>query len=350
MTTSQFSRGWRLVGWGLGLLLLLPFLGAGPSVRADPITPPPLSASAPVGRTTPASAPEAVLYSQLDNQSTNGVRAQNFKSSTYAIYDSAAAADFTIPTGGGINAWEIYTVEVPGLYYLPSPATVASATVQFYANNAGTPGAAVYTAEPATVGDTSAGYLVLRLTTPAVLGAGNTYWVSVQANKAFNTGYWYWRERTNMTNAEAYWRNPRNGYLRGCVGWSLIRLCDQGGNYPEVGFALAGNASTSNATPVLSLLSPNAMANQAFRLQLTGANFAPGTTVQWTDGSTTELGSATYVDGNHVEIDVPQNLTTNINANVTVKVTVPGPCVASCESNALTFRITNRLYLPRVSK
>lgn len=327
----------RWLSFGLvglfGVAALAP--GALPVARAEHVAP------------VAGQAPLDILYEQLSNPAAAlGVPSQNYETQ-YDAFDSVAADDFVIPAEGGISAWEVYTVEVQGQYQSGAQAVVTSTTVSFYVNVNGKPGNLVYSATVTPVGDTSAGNLTLALGSPAILSTGTSYWVAVQANKSLLAGFWRWRERTVLTGQPGQWMNPRNGLDQDCPNWTRMAQCGYT-DEPDLLFRLQGNKTANNAPPVLTLLVPNAAANYATNLRLTleGANFVPNTVVQWTTDNTTDLGVATFVSSQRLEIDVPAGLLTNYGGTATVKVAVPVPCSSTCQSNGLLFRVVNNLYLP----
>src|SRR5919112_2061415 len=85
-------------------------------------------------------APQIVLYDQYNGASAGGTLSSSF--SDFPAFSSDAADDFVIPAGQNLN---VQSVDADGMYMSGvGPAT--SFNVFFYADNAGLPGAQVYSA------------------------------------------------------------------------------------------------------------------------------------------------------------------------------------------------------------
>jgi hypothetical protein len=92
------------------------------------------------------------------------------------------------------------------------------------------------------------------------------------------------------------------------------------------------------------------MANRAFVLTVEGANIAANATLQWTVGSTTTPYSLTVSNSGRATANIPVEAVQAAGQTAQVTVTNPGPCAGSCVSNALSFDLTNRLFLPLVTR
>jgi len=184
---------------------------------------------------SPAAPEAALLYSQNDNDSGNGITSQNFEAS-FDAFDGQGADDFTVP--GGVR-WGVKTVVVTGVYY-NGPGPAASETVSFYRDAGGLPGALI-SSQTLTGVDTGGSF---NMTLPAFVRLRpGTYWVSVQANMDFTpNGQWGWETRTVMSGNGAAWQNPGNGFGTGCTSWANLLACIPTGGGPDLMFALYGKA------------------------------------------------------------------------------------------------------------
>jgi hypothetical protein len=185
-------------------------------------------------RVASPSVPEALLYSQNDNDSTIAISSQNFEASLDA-FDDQGADDFTVP--GGVR-WGVKAVVVTGQYVGSGPA--ASETVSFYRNSGGLPGALI--SSQTVTGVDNAGSFNMRLPSLVRLRPG-TYWVSVQANMDFTpNGQWFWETRTVQSGNGAAWQNPGDGFGSGCTSWASLLACIPTAGGPDLMFALYGKA------------------------------------------------------------------------------------------------------------
>src|SRR5262245_63274000 len=117
--------------------------------------------------------PEAILYSQLTNQSaTDNTTSQNFEAA-YDIYDTQAADDFVV-TGSG---WNVTNVIAPGTYSV-THGSPASIHVAFYNDVAGLPsGAPICERLTATFVEGPVGTFNINVSPACTLPAG-LKWVS----------------------------------------------------------------------------------------------------------------------------------------------------------------------------
>lgn len=183
-------------------------------------------------------APSAVLYSQLDNPSGNGVPDQDFEPANDA-YDSIAADDFVVTDPSG---WTIQQVSTVGTTGTAGGSTV---DVTIHANSVGggdpdLPGAAECTYTGLTPVDTT-GSFVITLPTSCIVGPG-THWVSIQTNQSFAAnGQHFWSNRSTQTGSEGVWMNPSNGFGTGCATFTPQTTCGVGGGAsPDLLFQLDG--------------------------------------------------------------------------------------------------------------
>jgi hypothetical protein len=179
------------------------------------------------------------------------------------------------------------------------------------------------------------------------LASDANYWISVQAVQS-TSWFWYWSQRTPQTVSAAVWRNPNDGFTRGCRDWTIITNC-----YPNTGhdllFRLSGDLSANHVTPLLISLDPNHAFNRTFTLNAIGAGFANGAVLNWSLGPTSQF-ATTFSNAGHLSASIPAASVATYGATVSVSVTNPGPCAGSCTSNTLTFSVSNPLLLPLVRR
>jgi hypothetical protein len=219
---------------------------APPSTGADQAQPPLASGGsglAPLGIPAYPKAPQVVLYDQYDNASVIGTLSATF--TDFPQFNSDLADDFVVPAG---QTWNVQSIDADGLYLGPGPAN--SFNVFFYADNAGLPGAQVYSAMNqsfSVVGST----FTVNLPSVAVLTEG-TYWVEIQANMTFvPNGTWLWRDRTVQSNQGAAWQNPGGGFGV-CPTWALKTTCIPITGGPDQVFRLNGTMGGGTPTPTSS--------------------------------------------------------------------------------------------------
>ena len=141
------------------------------------------------------------------------------------------------------------SIDADGVYF-PFNGPANSFNVFFYADNAGLPGAQVYSAmnQPFSVVGTT---FSVNLPSMAVLTEG-TYWVEIQANMTFlPNGAWVWRDRTVQSNNGAAWQNPGGGFGV-CPTWTLKTTCIPITGGPDQVFRLNGTTGGGTPTPTSS--------------------------------------------------------------------------------------------------
>ena len=216
----------------------LPFdRGAAPPAADVNVVPAMSSASSRVPLEIPPypKAPQVILYDQYNNASGTGTLSTRF--SDVPVFSSDLADDFVVPTG---QSWNVQSIDADGLVLGPGP--VASFNVFFYADNAGLPGAQVFSAmnQPFSV---SGSTFTVNLPSLAVLTEG-TYWVEIQANMMFiPNGAWTWTDRTVQSNNGAAWQNPGGGFGE-CHTWAPKATCVPTGG-PDQVFRLNGTTGGS---------------------------------------------------------------------------------------------------------
>jgi len=214
---------------------------APPSTEADQAQPMVSSGAVDIPSIVPAfpKDPQVVLYDQYDNASAIGTLSSTF--TDFPAFNSDLADDFVVPTA---QTWNVQSIDADGAYFIGAgPAN--SFNVFFYTDNAGLPGAQVYSAtnQPFSVVGTT---FSVTLPSVAVLTEG-TYWVEIQANMTFvPNGAWVWRDRTLQSNQGAAWQNPGGGFGI-CPTWTLKTTCIPITGGPDQVFRL--NGTTGGATP-----------------------------------------------------------------------------------------------------
>ncbi len=165
---------------------------------------------------------------------------------------------------GGVG-WNIETVEVAGEYFNgPGPAN--SVNVNFYSNGGNNrPGSLLQSRPNQTF--TNGPSFSIPLNPIVSLGAG-TYWVSVQANQnLIPQGQWGWRDRSVLSNTNASWQNPGNGFGTGCTTWGARATCIGGpdAGAPDQVYRLRGTvgrpASAAAASAAAASTSASACSN-----------------------------------------------------------------------------------------
>ena len=161
---------------------------------------------------SPPRAPQTVLYDQYDNSGQDVTLSATF--TDFPTDNADLADDFVVPAG---QTWNVQSIDADGVYFNGSGPAI-DWNVFFYADNAGFPGARVYSAthQPDVQNGST---FTINLPTPALLNPG-TYWVEIQANMTYGTqGEWGWSNRTVTANNPAAWQNPGGG-LGVCPSWS----------------------------------------------------------------------------------------------------------------------------------
>lgn len=192
-------------------------------------------------------APDAVvLYDQYNNIGSSMYGSTNFEPLNNA-HDTFIADDFVIPNG---EFWAITTVEAKGAIF----GTVASASVNvfFYTDNAGLPDTQVGTRLNQTY--SGAGDHVITLDPPMALGQGH-YWVSVQDNRNYADGFWYWRTRSVQSYSPAAYKNPGAAENLSCTNWGTRSSQCMPGSLPDQVFRLSGFRSGPLTAPAFCNLS-----------------------------------------------------------------------------------------------
>ncbi len=185
--------------------------------------------------------PQVVLYDQYNNGSALATLSATF--SDFPTFGADLGDDFVVPAG---QTWSVESVDADGVYF-NGAGPADSFNVFFYADNAGLPGAQVYSAlnQPVTQLGTT---FTVNLAVPAVLAAG-TYWVEEQANMNFAAeGEWGWTDRTVQSNNTAAWQNPGGGFGI-CPSWTRKATCVPTAGGPDQVFRLNGTIVSPTPTP-----------------------------------------------------------------------------------------------------
>jgi len=292
-------------------------------------------------------APQVVLWDQTTTPHPSSYAISSNYDATFDGLDSIAADDFENASGG---VWDITQVAVIGAYLGPGGSLVDSVLIQIYTDSgADRPGVLVHqqVIPAGSIGNLVSGEFVLPLT-PALKVVPGVYWLAAQANKEYTQSgrEWVWRESTALRISPSVWRQPGNAQGSNCIDFlPRIAVCQQprGSTNPDLVFRVEGNTGGTNPVPVLTQLSPAARipGTGGFTLTLQGANFVGGATVVWNGA---EL-PATTVTGNRLTVDVPAHLVATAG---TATLAVRNPLPGGGDSNALTFSIAARMYLPTI--
>ena len=185
--------------------------------------------------------PQVVLYDQYNNASTTGSLSATFDD--FPTFNADLADDFVVPGG---QTWNVESIDADGIYF-NGAGPAFNWNVFIYADNAGLPGAQVFSAtnQPVSVVGTT---FTVTLPVPAVLTAG-TYWIEIQANMDFATqGEWGWTDRTVQSNSPAAWQNPGGGFGL-CPSWTSKLICIPTAGGPDQVYRLNGTMGGPTPTP-----------------------------------------------------------------------------------------------------
>ena len=182
-----------------------------------------------------------ILYEQTDNASGNGAPDQDFEAA-FDVYDSMGADDFIVTNGAG---WVVTGVDTVGTQ--STGGTAASVTIEFYDDNAGSPGNVVCS-YPGLTPTQNAGSFTIQLPAPCNLNGGETYWMAQQTVQDFGgNGQHFWSNRTTQTGNPAHWINPGDGFGSGCTTFTPMTTCGVGGGTnPDFLFVIRGFNGGSN--------------------------------------------------------------------------------------------------------
>jgi hypothetical protein len=184
-----------------------------------------------------------LLYSQVVDGDT-GVVSQVFDAK-HAKLNSAGADDFVVPAG---NIWWVKTLNIGGFYTYPNNGPATSENVIFYHDKNGKPGKPVADGSYlGIVGRDVEGEFYIVLPPPGIRLKAGTYWLSVQANMDYKSGYWAWNSGTvtqGQSGNPAVWENPANGFHTGCRKFTVETQCWPDGQGPGKYFAIYGGDKT----------------------------------------------------------------------------------------------------------
>lgn len=230
--------------------------------------------------------PQVVLYDQYDNASAIGTLSSKF--SDFPGFDADLADDFVVPTG---QTWNVQSIDADGAYLIGA-GPAASFNVFFYADNAGLPGAQVYSAMNQSFSVVGTTFSV-TLPSMAILTEG-TYWVEIQANMTFlPEGVWVWTDRTVQSNQGAAWQNP-GGLFGFCQTWTLKTTCIPVAGGPDQVFRLNGTIGGGTPTPTPTATgSPSATATPTASATATPSGTQSPTATPSTTATPTATPSAT---------------------------------------------------------
>jgi len=178
-----------------------------------------------------------VLYDQTANPTISGYTSQDFTDAGGISdpFDSVAADDFEVPAG---QVWSISGIDLPGFFGSGSPGPVDTVAVVFYADAAGSPGAALCSFAGVIPAAQVSGSLSILLPAPCAMPEGRA-WMSVQAvAPSMPNGQWFWFEESVQRFAAAVWQNPGDGFATGCTTFMPATSC--GASQPDFSFLLRG--------------------------------------------------------------------------------------------------------------
>jgi hypothetical protein len=192
-----------------------------------------------------------VLFDQTGNAATpsGDSSAANFSPSNYfssGTHDRGAD-DFTVPAGA---TWAINEIDVTGAFSTVTTGTTVN--VYLYANDAGHPGAELFSQLGITA--TGAPNFVVPLTGVPALTSG-TYWVTVQYVSGGGGSYWSWGTSTVQRGNPAQWRSINAGTPCPVDTWAPRTTCFTGTN-PDQVFVLKGTDLTPVPSNAFSLGKP----------------------------------------------------------------------------------------------
>ena len=216
---------------------------------------------------------ETILYDQNGPPSGNGIPDQNFETG-FNQFDSEAADDFEVTAEHG---WDIHLIRTVGTTDGDGPGKV---NVRFFANSPGggrndLPGAVLCSYDLLTT--TSYPNLEVALPTPCHLPPGR-FWLGVQVEMEYALhGQHFWSNTRNQSGNEAVWRNPLDGFDRGCPDYQPQTMCLVGGaNNPDLIFQIVGeNTPPPSTDVVLDLQGELAPGSIFVRYDLTLTNNGP---------------------------------------------------------------------------
>lgn len=141
----------------------------------------------------------------------DGITAQDF-GPNYPELATEAAADFSLAADCTVGA-----VAIRGY---PFVGAATSATIWFYADEGGLPGAELCTA---TVEGTGPDFVLP--VEGCTLAAGD-YWLGAQVAMDFDTqGQWFWATTNQVMGGTDAWRNLGGGFGTSCTDWGYIDAC-----------------------------------------------------------------------------------------------------------------------------
>ena len=209
-----------------------------------------------------------------DNASTTATLCATF--TDFSTFNADLADDFVVPGG---QTWNVQWIDADGVYFNGvGPAT--DWNVFIYANNAGIPGAQVYSTlnQPVTVSGTT---FTVNLSSAAVLSAG-TYWIEIQANMTFGTeGEWGWTDRTLQSNSPAAWQNPGGGFAI-CPTWTNKLTCIPTAGGPDQVYRINGTSGGGGSPTPTPTGTPGGCI-------VVNGGFETGTLPPWTDTGDTSF-------------------------------------------------------------
>jgi hypothetical protein len=224
---------------------------------------------------------QIALVDQSSGQTSASIAAQELEAA-YANYSSYAAEDLTVPTG---EQWHLDSLMLFGQYVTPSgtPVPGAGIIVSIHADQAGLPGAVLFTDTLASGADVDMnGNLRYAWDSSYVLNPGG-YWLVAAARKDLGASQtqWQWFSTTSTEGDTALWINPGGGFtFNNCPNWNEVTTC-YGSTLPGLSFTLFG---CPGLKPVLFGLPADTAICSNDQLSFSVSSSSAASTYAWSNG------------------------------------------------------------------
>lgn len=169
-----------------------------------------------------------VLLDQTTGTNTGAITSTDFSTPANDPKDAQGADDFVIPPGG---PWRITSVSAAGS---GGSVGVDSFSVSIFENDFGAPGPQEFFQGAIPEGTTNS--VTLPVSGAPLLDPG-THWLSVQAA---GPTQWAWSTLGTQQGLPGRWRNPPDGYGKGCVIFKTLADCGFGAQAHDYAFRLEG--------------------------------------------------------------------------------------------------------------
>jgi len=172
-----------------------------------------------------------VLHDQLRHRVSTAIYSLNFPGLN--PFDAQAADDFTVPLG---KSWPIGGFRF-GAVYSPQPPSNPTADVTVFADDAGTPGIALFSETGVAMNGTNIPETWDALFNEARELYEGRYWASIQGNVPIGIEMRV-NESNEFAGAPYHWRNPGGALSAACTDWKPGTLCL--GKQPSLAFSILG--------------------------------------------------------------------------------------------------------------